>query len=112
MQTDFKADISETSVSKLALTGRSIVSILDLDRAEIELILSEAEHYQRCLEERRRLHTLGGRVLATLFSEPSTRTRLSFESAMHRLGGAVISTPHGPHTPSAAKAESIPNPIP
>src|SRR5260221_9664471 len=107
MQTDLKPAISETSVSKLALTGRSIVSILDLNRAEIELILSEAEHYQRCLEERRRLDTLGGRVLATLFSEPSTRTRLSFESAMHRLGGSVISTPDGHQTSSAAKGESI-----
>src|SRR5258708_24704310 len=107
MHTNFKTAILETSVSKLALTGRSIVSILDLDRAEIELILSEAEHYQRCLEGRRRLHTLGGRVLATLFSEPSTRTRLSFESAMHRLGGSVISTPDGHQTSSAAKGESI-----
>src|SRR5260221_978232 len=107
MQTDFKTAISETSTSKLALTGRSIVSILDLDRADIELILSEAEHYQHYLEERRRLHKLGGRVLATLFSEPSTRSGLSFESAMHRLGGAVISTPDGHHSSSAVKGESI-----
>lgn len=39
---------------------------------------------------------LNGKVMATLFYEPSTRTRFSFESAMNRLGGRVISTSHGP----------------
>jgi aspartate carbamoyltransferase len=47
-----------------------------------------------------------GKVLATLFFEPSTRTRLSFESAMSRLGGGVISVASGA-TSSAAKGESI-----
>ena len=107
MQTDFKTAISEASAADKSLTGRSIVSILDLDRADIELILSEAERCQRLLHEGRRLHTLDGRVLATLFFEPSTRTRLSFESAMHRLGGAVISTADGHQTSSAVKGESI-----
>ena len=44
--------------------------------------------------------------MATLFYEPSTRTRLSFESAMHRLGGAVISSADM-HASSAAKGESL-----
>ena len=46
------------------------------------------------------------RIMATLFYEPSTRTRLSFESAMHRLGGAVISSADM-HASSAAKGESL-----
>lgn len=49
---------------------------------------------------------LRGRVIATVFEEPSTRTRLSFESAAHRLGAGVISV-SDPRTTSAAKGESL-----
>jgi aspartate carbamoyltransferase catalytic subunit len=51
--------------------------------------------------------TLKGKIVATLFFEPSTRTRLSFESAVHRLGGAVIGTENGNAYSSAAKGESL-----
>lgn len=50
---------------------------------------------------------LTGKILATLFYEPSTRTRLSFESAMHRLDGGVISTPDAEAQSSAVKGETI-----
>lgn len=50
---------------------------------------------------------LAGKILATLFYEPSTRTRLSFESAMLRLGGNVISTENAKEFSSAIKGESI-----
>jgi aspartate carbamoyltransferase catalytic subunit len=50
---------------------------------------------------------LRGRILATLFYEPSTRTRMSFESAMLRLGGQVISAESAAETSSAAKGETI-----
>lgn len=50
---------------------------------------------------------LSGKILATLFYEPSTRTRLSFESAMLRLGGKVISTENAREFSSAIKGESI-----
>lgn len=51
--------------------------------------------------------TLRGRILATIFYEPSTRTRLSFESAMMRLGGNVISTENAREFSSAMKGESV-----
>ena len=51
--------------------------------------------------------SLKGKILATLFYEPSTRTRLSFESAMHRMGGRVISTESASEFSSAAKGESL-----
>lgn len=50
---------------------------------------------------------LEGRLMSTLFYEPSTRTRLSFESAMQRLGGAVLSTESAGEYSSAAKGESL-----
>ena len=53
------------------------------------------------------LNDLRGKVLATLFYEPSTRTRLSFESAMLRLGGQVISTENAKEFSSAIKGESM-----
>ncbi|HLY26322.1 MAG TPA: aspartate carbamoyltransferase [Aggregatilineales bacterium] len=96
-----------TATDGMRLKGRSIVSIHDLSRAEIELVLNQAACYQRVLEGGERPNVLTGKVLATLFFEPSTRTRLSFESAMYRLSGAVISTPDGHHSSSAVKGESI-----
>jgi aspartate carbamoyltransferase catalytic subunit len=50
---------------------------------------------------------LAGRIMASLFYEPSTRTRLSFESAMHRLGGAVIGTEAAHTFSSAIKGETL-----
>jgi len=53
------------------------------------------------------LDALKGKIIATLFYEPSTRTRLSFESAMMRLGGEVISTENAKEFSSAVKGESM-----
>ena len=50
---------------------------------------------------------LEGYVMSTLFYEPSTRTRLSFESAMARLGGTVLSTESAGQFSSAAKGETL-----
>jgi aspartate carbamoyltransferase catalytic subunit len=65
---------------------KNIISIRDLSKQDIIYILNKAEE----MEINQNNLLLQGKVLATLFFEPSTRTRLSFESAMHRLGGGVI----------------------
>lgn len=94
--------------------ARNIVTIDDLTNDEIEKIFLLADEFLDSLGRGDgRPHRLGGRLnlasgclLSTLFYEPSTRTRFSFESAMLRLGGHVLSSAD-PATTSAAKGESI-----
>jgi aspartate carbamoyltransferase catalytic subunit len=69
-------------------TGRDIISIRDFSKDEIEYILESAARMEARLGNKPNL--LEGKVLACLFFEPSTRTRLSFEAAMKQLGGRVI----------------------
>ncbi|HEY4871814.1 MAG TPA: aspartate carbamoyltransferase [Candidatus Dormibacteraeota bacterium] len=76
----------------------------DLDRSLIEQLLERGEAFERADAERAPLR---GRLLATLFYEPSTRTRFSFESAMYRLGGQVLSAENAARASSAAKGESL-----
>ena len=70
--------------------GRDILSIRDLSRADIELVLRTARKMVPIAAGKRASKSLDGKILSALFFEPSTRTRLSFESAMHRLGGRVL----------------------
>lgn len=68
--------------------GRDIVSIKDFNREEIDYILKTAASMEQIAKEGSDM--LHGKILATLFFEPSTRTRLSFEAAMNKLGGTAI----------------------
>jgi len=70
--------------------GRDILSMINLSRKEIEQIFAVAKKMESIPVDRTEKNVLHDKILATLFFQPSTRTRLSFESAMHRLGGAVI----------------------
>ncbi len=77
-----------------AFRARSVVSATDFGKDEILALLDAARHFDRYEEDGPgwsvQPPSLQGRVLGTLFFEPSTRTRLSFESAMLRLGGSVL----------------------
>ncbi len=68
------------------MKNRSLVSITDYNKDEILQILTLASEFEKNPHQ----NLLHGRLVATLFFEPSTRTRLSFESAVNRLGGNVI----------------------
>lgn len=70
--------------------GRDIVSIRDFTKKEIEFVLDCADRMVPYAKGEKVTSILQGRVLSTLFFEPSTRTLLSFQSAMHRLGGSVL----------------------
>lgn len=79
-----------------------LVSINQLQAKDIERILNRAELF----EQRTNRKLLEGKVVATLFFEPSTRTRLSFETAINRLGGRVIGFSDAKSS-STAKGESL-----
>src|SRR3990172_9223040 len=70
--------------------GRDVLSIVDFSRKDIEFILKAAKKMVPIARGERTSRSLEGKVLAVLFYEPSTRTRLGFESAMKRLGGSTV----------------------
>ena len=90
-----------------SLHGRDVISVNDLTRDEIMALLDQALWMEQAVERGERLRGLDGKILATLFYEPSTRTRLSFESAMLRLGGSVISVAEAKTSSSAVKGETL-----
>lgn len=69
---------------------KHVVSIDDLNKKEIMDILKRAKELIPIAKGQKKSKTLEGKILSTCFFEPSTRTRLSFESAMQRLGGSCI----------------------
>jgi aspartate carbamoyltransferase catalytic subunit len=89
--------------------GRDFIDLDDYGLDEIEVLLDLAEEMLRSLSEPQRLpgnFQPLDRLLATCFFEPSTRTRLSFEAAMLRLGGGVLGM-QDPKVSSSAKGESL-----
>lgn len=84
------------------MAKRSLVSINDFSRDEILRIMDLAAKF----EADRGTQLLSGKVIASLFFEPSTRTRLSFESAINRLGGRVIGFAEASNT-SVSKGETF-----
>ncbi len=83
---------------------RSLIDILELSTEEIDELVAKASDIIAHPEAY--AHKCDGKILATLFFEPSTRTRLSFESAMLRLGGQVLGFSEA-NSSSAAKGESV-----
>jgi aspartate carbamoyltransferase catalytic subunit len=88
----------------MSLSKRDLVTVDDLSNREIESIFRLADEMSDALYEQSTV--CQGKIMASLFFEPSTRTRLSFEAAMHRLGGNVITAMDVKAT-SLAKGESI-----
>ena len=85
------------------LYQRDILSITDLGREELELVIETAKK----LKEGDGFGLLHKKVIASCFYEPSTRTRLSFETAVQRLGGSVIGFSDSSTTSSGKKGETL-----
>ena len=86
------------------LLGRDLITVDDISNDEVEAVFSLADRMHADIRGQSNL--CKGMVMASLFYEPSTRTRLSFETAMHRLGGNVV-TAVDINTTSMAKGETL-----
>ncbi len=90
----------------MAFEGRDLISIADLSKSEILQVLKKARTMIPFAQGLKVDERLKGKVMATLFFEASTRTRLSFESAIQRLGGRVLSLGM-PEASSVTKGETL-----
>ena len=90
----------------VSLKGKDILHGNQFTKKEIDAIIKVASGFEEELKEKNSLSLLKGKILATLFYEPSTRTRLSFEAAMQRLGGGAISM-GSIESSSVAKGETL-----
>ncbi|MCD6452868.1 MAG: aspartate carbamoyltransferase [Dehalococcoidales bacterium] len=88
----------------MGLANRNLITIDDLSNQEIGAVFTLANEMSDSMSEQ--LGVCRGKIMASLFFEPSTRTRLSFETAMLRLGGSIVSVTDAQLT-SLAKGESI-----
>jgi len=86
--------------------GKDILDGAQFTREELEYIMNVVADMRERLEKHRSLDLMKGYILGALFFEPSTRTRLSFETAMHRLGGSVVGFASA-GVSSSAKGESL-----
>ena len=88
------------------LRGKDILSMVQFSKQELNLIMNTAASYERRVKNNDYIDVMDGLVVACLFFEPSTRTRLSFESAANRLDARVINV-IGADSSSTAKGESL-----
>ena len=88
----------------MSFKGRDIISIQDLTREETDYILSTSDRIESL--SAKGSANLHGKILATLFFEPSTRTKLSFDTAMYKLGGQVVGFAE-PKSSSVQKGETL-----
>jgi aspartate carbamoyltransferase len=91
------------------LKGKDVLTAAQFSRQDVEQLFAVADDYVARLAKGERLRTLDGKLLASVFDETSTRTRLSFEAAMQRLGGGVISVAEAKSASSVVKGESLPD---
>jgi aspartate carbamoyltransferase catalytic subunit len=93
-------------VISMVFNQKDIISIKDFSKEDIEYILRVAEKMEPIARSKERTNEFSGRILGMLFYEPSTRTRLSFEAAMKRLGGSTVGFAEA-GTSSAKKGENL-----
>jgi aspartate carbamoyltransferase catalytic subunit len=88
------------------LKGKDILNTAQFSPQELNLIMNTAANFEKQVKDGNVIRNMEGKIVATLFFEPSTRTRLSFETAANRLGARVISVADAKSS-SVAKGESL-----
>jgi aspartate carbamoyltransferase catalytic subunit len=88
------------------LSFQKLLKAQQINKDDLNKLFHQADIYKDKLTNSERITDLQGKILASLFFEPSTRTRFSFESAMYRLGGSVISLENGASS-STKKGETL-----
>lgn len=94
-------------IENVNFVGKSFISINDLSDQQLLDLFKVSKELE--LFNRDQINLFPGSQLVLLFFQPSTRTRMSFQTAMHRLGGQVISEANPKVTSSTAKEESLPD---
>jgi aspartate carbamoyltransferase len=89
------------------LTAQHVLSVEQFNSTVLEGLFAEAKHMEHLVDRRVALSSLRGLVVASLFYEPSTRTDMSFQAAVQRLGGRTIMTGGGVTFSSVTKGESL-----
>lgn len=84
-----------------------VIDAQQFTQEDLKIIFSTSQEIERKEPEKKYGYLLNSYIMASLFYEPSTRTRLSFEAAMQRFGGRVISTENAKEFSSKAKGESL-----
>lgn len=100
----------QATASKPLWLANKLTHVVDsglFDRSTLNTVFAQAIEMEKVTPKSPESKMLEGFVMSTLFYEPSTRTRLSFESAMSRLGGSVVSTESAGEYSSAAKGETL-----
>jgi aspartate carbamoyltransferase catalytic subunit len=105
MEKSNKIRTLKSLVESIEMEGKSLLSINDITNNQIYGLFELAKALEPW--NRSMVKLLEGNVMSSLFFQPSTRTRMSFETAMHRLGGAVITETTPLISSSAAKEESL-----
>ena len=88
------------------LSFQKLLEAQQINKTDLNKLFYQADIYKSNLEKKEPIRDLQDKILASLFFEPSTRTRLSFETAMHRLGGNVITVENGGSS-STKKGETL-----
>ena len=88
------------------LKGKDILNTAQFSLQELNLIMNTAAYFEKKVKNGEVVRNMEGQVVASLFFEPSTRTRLSFESAINRLGARALSMANTASS-STAKGESL-----
>ena len=87
------------------LKGKDILNTAQFSLQELDLIMNTAASFEKRVKDGEVIRNMEGQVVASLFFEPSTRTRLSFETAINRLGARVITVANAASS-SVAKGKS------